>query len=102
MKPLLLPRTLPLQEKDYSSNRNSLAPTASTNFVMTFGSPSCPRKRWTARVKIKDARSIPEQMGSFKIFFHQVQPKVAGGHVYMRVWLGHNKDPELLHEAFLW
>ena len=42
-------------------------------------------------VKIKDAWSIPEQMGSFKTFFHQAQPKVAGGHVYMRVWLGHDK-----------
>ena len=53
-------------------------------------------------VKIKDARSIPEQMGSFKTFFHQAQPKVSGGHVYMRVWLGHDKDPELLHQELLW
>ena len=53
-------------------------------------------------VKIKDARFIPEQMGSFKTFFHQANPKVAGGHVYMRVWLGHDKDPELLHEDLNW
>ena len=53
-------------------------------------------------VKIKDARSIPEQMGAFKTFFHQAQPKVAGGHVYMRVWLGHDKEPELLHEDLNW
>jgi len=52
--------------------------------------------------KIKDARSIPDQMGSFKTFFHQANPKVAGGHVYMRVWLGHDKDPALLHKDLLW
>jgi hypothetical protein len=49
-------------------------------------------------VKIKDAWSIPEPMGSFKTLFHQAQPKVAGGHVYMRVWLEHDKEPELLHQ----
>ena len=53
-------------------------------------------------VKIKGARFIPEQMGSFKTFFHHAQLKVAGGHVYMRIWLGHDKDPELLHEDLLW
>ena len=37
-------------------------------------------------VKIKDARSIPEQqMGFLNTFFHQAPWKVAGGLVYMQV-----------------
>ena len=40
-------------------------------------------------------------MGSFRTFVHQAQPKVAGGHFYMRVWLGH-KEPELLHQHLIW
>ena len=54
------------------------------------------------QVKVKDARSIPEQMGAFKTFFHQAQPKVIGGFVYMRVWLGHDKPFEELHEDLKW
>ena len=52
------------------------------------------------QVKIEDAWSIPKQMGSFKTFFHQAQPKVAGSCicVCMRVWFGHDKEPELLHQ----
>ena len=60
---------------------------------------------WSATSKhpnVKDARSIPEQMGAFKTYFHQAQPKVAGGHVYMRIWLAHDKDPEMLHEDLRW
>jgi hypothetical protein len=60
---------------------------------------------WSAtssQAKLKDARSIPEQMGAFKMYFHQAQPKVAGGHVYMRVWLAHDKEPELLQEDLRW
>jgi hypothetical protein len=44
--------------------------------------------------KIQETHLIPETMGAFKTFFHQAQPRVAGGFVYMRVWLGHNKDTE--------
>jgi hypothetical protein len=34
---------------------------------------------------IKNAGSIPDQMGAFKQYFHQAQPKVAGGFLYMRL-----------------
>ena len=54
------------------------------------------------QVKVKDARSIPEQMGSFKTFFHQAQPKVIGGFVCMQVWLGHDKEPASLHKDLNW
>jgi hypothetical protein len=37
--------------------------------------------------KIQETCLIPETMGAFKTFFHQAQPRVAGGFVYMRVWL---------------
>jgi hypothetical protein len=49
--------------------------------------------------KIRKATSIPESMGAFKKYFHQAQPKVAGGILYMRIWLGHDTDPALLHEG---
>jgi hypothetical protein len=41
--------------------------------------------------KIQETRLIPETMGAFKMFLHQAQPRVAGGFVYMRVWLGHKR-----------
>jgi hypothetical protein len=52
--------------------------------------------------KIQETRLIPETMGAFKTFFHQAQPRVAGGFVYMRVWLGHNKDTETLKDDLQW
>jgi hypothetical protein len=48
--------------------------------------------------KVKEPRSIPETMGAFKAYFHQANPRAAGGFVYMRVWLGHDKDPSMLQE----
>jgi hypothetical protein len=44
---------------------------------------------------LKSFASIPETMRAFKQYFHQAQPKVAGGFLYMRLWLGHDKDPKL-------
>ena len=41
-------------------------------------------------------------MESFKTFFHQAQPKVIGGFAHMRTWLGHDKEPEELHEDLKW
>jgi hypothetical protein len=52
--------------------------------------------------KIRKATSIPDSLGAFKKYFHQAQPKVAGGPTYMRIWLGHDKDPALLHEDINW
>jgi hypothetical protein len=52
--------------------------------------------------KIQETRLIPETMGAFKTFFHQAQPRVAGGFVFMRVWIGHNKDTETLKDNLQW
>jgi hypothetical protein len=41
-------------------------------------------------------------MGAFKTYFHQANPRVEGGFVYMRVWLGHAKAPETLKEDLNW
>jgi hypothetical protein len=49
---------------------------------------------------IKNVGSIPDQMGAFKQHFHQAQPKVAGGFLCMRLWLGLDEDPKLLEEDF--
>jgi hypothetical protein len=56
----------------------------------------------SAAPTIKHARSIPENMGAFKTYFHQAQPKVVGGYLYMRVWLGHDKPPKPLAEDLGW
>jgi hypothetical protein len=52
--------------------------------------------------KIQEMRLIPETMGAFKTYFHQAQPRVGGGFVYMRVWLGHDKDKETLKDDLQW
>jgi hypothetical protein len=52
--------------------------------------------------KIQETRLIPETMGAFKTYFHQAQPRVAGGFIYMRVWLGHTKDTETLKDDLQW
>jgi hypothetical protein len=51
---------------------------------------------------LKSVASIPETMGAFKQYFHQAQPKVAGDFLYMRLWLGHDKDPKLLDDDLRW
>jgi hypothetical protein len=48
--------------------------------------------------KFQEPRSIPETMGAFKVYSHQANPRATGGFVYMRVWLGHDKDPVMLQE----
>jgi hypothetical protein len=52
--------------------------------------------------KVQETRLIPEKMGSFKAYFHQANPRVDGGFVYMRVWIGHDKDPAMLKEDLNW
>jgi hypothetical protein len=52
--------------------------------------------------KIQESRFIPETMGAFKTYFHQANPRVDGGFVYMRIWLGHNKDPAVLQDDLEW
>jgi hypothetical protein len=41
-------------------------------------------------------------MGAFKTYFHQANPRIAGGFVHMRVWLGHDKDPVLQDDLSFW
>jgi hypothetical protein len=52
--------------------------------------------------KIQETRLIPEKMGAFKAYFHQANPRVDGGFVYMRVWLGHDKEPDMLKDDLNW
>jgi hypothetical protein len=53
--------------------------------------------------KVQEPRSIPETMGAFKAYFHQANPRAAGGFVYMRIWMGHDKDPVMLQDDLsLW
>jgi hypothetical protein len=52
--------------------------------------------------KIQASRLTPEMMGAFKTYFHQAQPKVDGGHLYMRIWLGHDKDLAVLNKDLNW
>jgi hypothetical protein len=48
--------------------------------------------------KVQETRLIPEMMSAFKTYFHQANPHIAGGFVYMRVWLGHDKEPAVLQD----
>jgi hypothetical protein len=52
--------------------------------------------------KIQESRFIPETMGAFKTYFHQANPHVDGGFVYMRIWLGHDKYPGVLQDDLEW
>jgi hypothetical protein len=62
----------------------------------------CPWFKNSILPNLKSVASIPETMGAFKQCFHQAQPKVAGGFLHMRLWLGHDKDPELLDDDLRW
>jgi hypothetical protein len=48
--------------------------------------------------KVQVTRLIPETMSAFKTYFHQANPRIAGRFVYMRVWLGHDKEPAVLQD----
>jgi hypothetical protein len=52
--------------------------------------------------KVQETRLIPDKMGAFKTYFHQANPRVDGGFVYMRIWLGHDKEPDMLQEDLKW
>jgi hypothetical protein len=62
----------------------------------------CPWFKNSILPNLKSLASIPETMGAFKQHFHQAQPKVAGGFLHMRLWLGHDKDPKLLDDDLRW
>jgi hypothetical protein len=42
--------------------------------------------------KVQETRLVAETMGAFKTYFHQANPCAAGGFLYMRVWLSHDKE----------